>query len=459
MSLEALEAVGFAFTVGRCMGRRLIVWRSISRTLANSTSDEEGSRLRDGTLSERSLRPFKPTMIQKIRIFLRKIWKASVDDDDIKLSDMPPILQATLTPIVDPKEAEIDIVAVHGLNRIDAEGHASDTWRSGDKLWLRDFLPAKAPRMRVLLFGYNSNAAFSSAGAGVEEVVQDLLNLIMNSREDPDRPLIFVCHSLGGLIVKRAIVRIHDDDAYKKIRVSTSGLAFFGTPHRGSNNAGWGDVVAGVARSVLGSTGNTLIEGLKKDSLFTRVALNTFRLLEPCYKIISFYETRTLGSLGLVVEKESATLGLALAVDADHSHICRFESAEDPNYKQVETNLLRMMQDAVDCGSRETMNRALRSMNMASVHSGLTNQDGHQNRSHVEGDLNETRQLGGRNWSSVVGTGNRVYQDSGFDILYLLEVLYDYVLSWVRMVPSFAYPPSAPPPPAPNDHSPPSHPQ
>jgi hypothetical protein len=77
----------------------------------------------------------------------------------------------------------LSIVAVHGLNPTNETFHAEDTWKSGDKLWLRDFLPELLPRARVLLFGYNSNVAFASSTAGVREQAENLLNRLWLKRK------------------------------------------------------------------------------------------------------------------------------------------------------------------------------------------------------------------------------------------------------------------------------------
>ncbi|KAI1735199.1 hypothetical protein F4680DRAFT_453107 [Xylaria scruposa] len=339
-------------------------------------------------------------------------------------------LQTTLTTIVKPVEADVDIVAIHGLNPVNLEGQASSTWTAGDKLWLQDFLPEKAPRIRVLLFGYNSNVAFSTATAGVREVAENLLNLLASQRDDPYRPLIFVCHSLGGLVVKRAIVHARSDETYETIRTSIRGLAFFSTPHRGGNNVGYGDTAARVARFVLGNPENTFMEALKGDSLFADSMADDFRQRLLDFKIISFYETRPYGNFGLVVNKHSATLGLPgshekqIALNANHRHMCKFESAEDPIYQQVEINLLEMIQDAASYRQWPPTGRAMiskmgingavppRTGNVAIVagDDNLTHQAGRHNQSNTEGYSNMTRQLGDSNLSAVIGRGNRTDQ-------------------------------------------------
>lgn len=84
-----------------------------------------------------------------------------------------------------PATPDIDIVAVHGLNPFKNTSNAVSTWTSSDgKLWLRDpeFLPTQIPNARILLFGYNSNVAFTSSNAGLVEQAANLLFLLDSRR-------------------------------------------------------------------------------------------------------------------------------------------------------------------------------------------------------------------------------------------------------------------------------------
>ncbi|QKX60478.1 uncharacterized protein TRUGW13939_07623 [Talaromyces rugulosus] len=214
--------------------------------------------------------------------------------------------------LVNPGSPNIDIVAVHGLNSMNTEFHAESTWMAEGKLWLKDFLPFKLPNARVLLFGYNSNVAFETSIAGVREQAVNLLNRLASKREDAEeRPIIFVAHSLGGIIVKWALVEAKLDDNYKAIRDATYGIAFFGTPHQGGNFAKLGDIAASIVRVVLHNPKNTFMEALKKDSLFSDNLVDDFRHQLEDYHVLSFYETLQMGNLGLIVDKKSTTLGLA----------------------------------------------------------------------------------------------------------------------------------------------------
>ncbi|KAH6671182.1 hypothetical protein B0J14DRAFT_595495 [Halenospora varia] len=259
-----------------------------------------------------------------------------------------------LRVLVSPENHNVDIVAVHGLNPTNTEFHAEATWTYGDKLWLKDFLPAQLPNARILLFGYNSNVAFETSISGVRENAVNLLNRLVNKRANTEeRPIIFVAHSLGGIVVKRALVEAKLDHSYKCIRDATFGIAFFSTPHHGSNLGNLGYIAASIARAIFRNPKNTFMETLKKDSLFADEA-NDFRHQLENYHILSFYETLPTGKFGIIVDKKSATLGLPgdrekqIPLEADHSGVCKFASADGDDYEYVSSNLVRLVESAVE---------------------------------------------------------------------------------------------------------------
>ncbi len=82
----------------------------------------------------------------------------------------------------------------------------------------------------MLIFGYNANAVFDNSTAGVTDIAGNLLNLLKLRRDDcQTRPIIFIAHSLGGIIVKKALVDAQANVAYQSLDEATLGIVFFGT--------------------------------------------------------------------------------------------------------------------------------------------------------------------------------------------------------------------------------------
>jgi hypothetical protein len=95
------------------------------------------------------------------------------------------------------------IVILRGLN-----GNATKTWTSPDTraFWPRDFLSKDIPGTSVFIFEYNASAAFGNTTADVADHARTLLSSLIDHREEEEhnRPLIFIAHSLGGIVVKQA---------------------------------------------------------------------------------------------------------------------------------------------------------------------------------------------------------------------------------------------------------------
>ncbi|KAH8649154.1 hypothetical protein BX600DRAFT_110749 [Xylariales sp. PMI_506] len=245
----------------------------------------------------------------------------------------------------------VDIVALHGLN-----GHWRNTWRTksptGEQvMWLQDFLPEQIPHARIMSFGYDSVLLFGKSVANIGMFAEQLLEELMARREGQakNRPLIFVCHSLGGVVVKKAIVKAHEKDRYSSLLNSVRGVMFFGTPHRGSSFANWGSVLANIASAAsLGTrTNQTLSRDLQSNSVVLQEINMSFIERAKALQIFTFYETdRMQLANNRVVDEESAILGfpneVTIALKGDHRSICRFEAIDEPRYRCVWTNLQNM---------------------------------------------------------------------------------------------------------------------
>lgn len=132
------------------------------------------------------------------------------------------------------------ILLVHGLNPKGDPEHARKTWtHENGTFWPKELLPKLLPNARILLFAYNSSILSNASNIPVAGHAQSLLNDIKNKRleeKEIHRPLIFIAHSLGGLLVKQALIEASiNERKYGSLKKSTYGLVFFATPHAGGN--------------------------------------------------------------------------------------------------------------------------------------------------------------------------------------------------------------------------------
>ena len=132
------------------------------------------------------------------------------------------------------------IVFVHGLNPTGDPNHARKSWtHENSTFWPEALLPELLPTARILLFAYNSSVLNNAANVPVAGHAQSLLNDVNNKRleeKEIHRPLMFIAHSLGGLLVKQALIEARlNERRYRCLKASTFGLVFFATPHAGGN--------------------------------------------------------------------------------------------------------------------------------------------------------------------------------------------------------------------------------
>ena len=201
----------------------------------------------------------------------------------------------------------VDIIAIHGLN-----GDPYKTWtdRETQCLWLRDLLPDDVPGARIFTYGYPSHVLCSTSTAGVSDYAGTLLAHIESRRVvNEPRPIIFVAHSLGGIVCKRALIMANENPVYEAIKANTVGILFFGTPHRGAILSPEIGIFLGHivdlfmlplgTRLFHGRTRVDLIENLKHSSKDLGDTAEAFgHLLSGSLNIITIYEGEERTPLG-----------------------------------------------------------------------------------------------------------------------------------------------------------------
>ncbi|RPB25563.1 hypothetical protein L211DRAFT_847916 [Terfezia boudieri ATCC MYA-4762] len=268
-----------------------------------------------------------------------------------------------------------DIVAVHGLN---GDAYRTWTWKAtkkGEKdvLWLRDLLPNEIQDARIFTYGYDSMPAQVAGRASTKFIHQHAESFLQDLHahrkgDEVYRPIIFIAHSLGGILVKQALINSSDchvghNEHLRSILNSTYGIMFMGTPHNGSGLANWGkfaeSVISHVFPKFFVDTNPHLINTLGKNSEVLQNITQQFMSIQHQNPFQIFYfweELKTKlpnGRMELVVEYSSAVLqGTAnvqsYGIHGDHTSICRFENEESPGYDVLVRALIDWREAAPD---------------------------------------------------------------------------------------------------------------
>jgi pimeloyl-ACP methyl ester carboxylesterase len=191
--------------------------------------------------------------------------------------------------------------------------------------------------------------------AGSNRLIDHATNLLHDlTRERAEwssRPLIFVAHSLGGLVCKMAILRSRNNPEVhlRGIFESTKGIIFMGTPHKGAWMADWAKIPV-HALGLVKSTNKSLLDILQSDNqLLESLQVEFSGMIREREKdgksieVTCFFEELPFGNIGKVVSKESAIFDGRdpITVHASHSQMVRFASPEENGFKRLLGELVR----------------------------------------------------------------------------------------------------------------------
>lgn len=259
-----------------------------------------------------------------------------------------------IATLQDRPDAIVDICFVHRLT-----GDRARTWTANGQMepWPRTLLVPKLRQARILTYGYDAHIIGrpSASSNRLIDPAQNLLSDLTDLRDSSNassRPLIFVAHSLGGLVCKRAILNSRNSPEVhlRNIFDSFQGIVFMGTPHTGAWMAEWAHIPAS-ALGLVKSTNVMLLSVLRRDDQFLEVIQTDFlkmvRELREAYrdiKVVCFFEELPLPIFGkLVVSKDSATLDgyTPRSIRANHMDMVRFSTVEDSGFKRLFAELNR----------------------------------------------------------------------------------------------------------------------
>ena len=230
--------------------------------------------------------------------------------------------------------------------------------------WPRDLLPRVFPQARITTWGYGVQIEkiFASASqATIFYHAQTLLSdLAMLRGSEPDRtkPLVFIAHSLGGIIVKDALSLSQNDLTHlKDILPATIGVMFLGTPHHGSKAASLGKVAFEISRVFFQNPNMDILRGLERNSeILERITRSFGQILAAGHlRVHSFREE--LDTKGMsIVDASSYSIGYLYetkgSLYANHRNMAKISSFNDINFQRVTSVIQRWLDESGDPHTR-----------------------------------------------------------------------------------------------------------
>ncbi|MBN3927030.1 AAA-like domain-containing protein [Nostoc sp. NMS4] len=225
-----------------------------------------------------------------------------------------------------------DVIFVHGLG-----GHSRATWhpqelRNDDNFWLT-WLAQERPDLGIWSFGYKAEP-FEWRGSTMP-LFDRASNLqeYLQVNDIGKYPIIFIAHSMGGLLVKE-MLRNAQTFQKKAVIQQTKGIVFLSTPHTGSHLANLVDKISILARTTVSVNElKSHIPQLRQLNEWYRQNVDSLEITTKVY-----FETKPTQGF-LVVDPDSANPGIKdvqpTATDDDHLSITKPKSTDNLVYKGV----------------------------------------------------------------------------------------------------------------------------
>ena len=238
--------------------------------------------------------------------------------------------------------AVLDIVFIHGLT-----GDPKETWTNFGGTFWPCWLVDDFSGVCVHTAGYPSSvfAKWAKKEMTLHERASSLAEHMV-SHGIGKRPLIIICHSLGGLLTKemfRACCEAQDED-WNALGDQLKLVVFLATPHKGA-------ALAAIVRALISGVSSSSIDALSNDSGFLTNLNVSYRDLSAKKGLttIAYYEKYKTKGAALVVSEDSADPGCTktrpIPVDADHVAICKPTSKDAMIYLSVRRHIEKVLAD------------------------------------------------------------------------------------------------------------------
>lgn len=245
--------------------------------------------------------------------------------------------------VSNPEKPLIDVVFVHGLT-----GDPTKTWKSKDGAW-PEWMSKDHPNIRILTFGYPASRwkkwvnqeldIFELAKLGTE---------LLCGKGVGERPIVFIAHSLGGIVTKLILNHCFgsDDDQESALVNRTVRVMFLATPHAPP-------ALPAVVKHFLPNLSSAHVTALSGQTTVLENIKETYGKLvtsNPILKNIAYYEALSLGGVVTVVPKDCADPGITgtalIPIESDHENICKPMSRDSQIYVSVNRHVRQALKVA-----------------------------------------------------------------------------------------------------------------
>ncbi|WP_289098389.1 hypothetical protein [uncultured Pseudoalteromonas sp.] len=239
---------------------------------------------------------------------------------------------------------DVHVIFMHGLG-----GNAESTWlerNTKQKAWPL-WLMEDCDDLNIWTVEYDApKLKFNSSGMGIPDLATNILEHILKVPELAEGEIIFICHSLGGLITKQ-IMRLANDQIKREVAQQfvgrVTGVAFLGTPHLGADIASTGHNLASRAllRCLTLQKPSIAAASLSRNDPNLRELNTWYRdwCQHKALRHLVLIETEKMYGTITVVKPDSADPGIAgikaIPIAVSHENICKPNDKNDEIYTHI----------------------------------------------------------------------------------------------------------------------------
>lgn len=234
----------------------------------------------------------------------------------------------------------LDVIFIHGLT-----GDPENTWKcESDGAFWPEWLQDELDHLSIHTLGFPASL-FEKWAKKEMDMFERAGNVLERfaGKGIGERPIVFVTHSLGGILAKMILRKSceADDEDWSRVSQSTRLVVFLSTPHSGAALANALDVLPFTSKHIkLLANDFGVLEDLNNQ-------YRSFVNGRDDLKTSVYYEKYQTKNTAVVVTRASADPGVAgttpVAVDKDHINICKPPDRDDIVYLGIKRHINKLL--------------------------------------------------------------------------------------------------------------------